>query len=555
MQRLEEVVRATAMNPFFSPSGAGTPRPQADRIARLIAQEGWGFRGALLGKRREGKTDLLRQIRALLFRTAEGPIPFFYSFHAGRNEGALANHFVAAFFSQVRAFVMRNEELLREPSGSLDQELEKPGLPLALSEMGHHFLALPPERQCEFAPTVPAVFASREARPVCVLLDDTHELSSTSPYFAALDSPNLFWLLAGRSPFLARMAGDAEWPVIRLEPFSGEEALLQARRWCEAAGLPFARRVWEHWTQMAGTSLWRISSLVTAAAVRGQRLDSVEQLGRLYMQELVSGTMGNWLSARFERAIPDRGDRTMVGEHLARLARSGVPTGLAGSLPSRVWDGLVAEEWAEEAAAGPQLRLDTVLRDWLSLSAAPRDEPPDRARSRLQLAFLLRGEQSKERPETARFSTVMRQPLLDLPQSGLPELFPGEGQEIRLPKILSVCSEAAPPAELFWCYGESREVPGTGIVLLIAVCDEPPTDSQLQRWNRQLENEARLFEPGEAAPARARPSLRQELWVVVPPETTLVPAGTERRFSWQAFFHLVVQAGSPEYNPPSTVGE
>ena len=256
------------------------PRAQADRIARLIAREGWSFRGALLGKRREGKTDLLRQIRALLFTTAEGPIPFFYSFHAGRREEAWASDFVAACLSQVRAFVMRNEELLGEPPGSLDQELEKPGLPLALSEMGRHFLTLPPERQCAFAPTVPAVFASREARPVCLLLDDTHELGSASAYFAALDSPNLLWLLAGRSAFLARMAGDRDWPVIRLEPFSAEEALLQASRWCEAAGLPFARPVWEHWTRMAGTSLWRMAALVTAAAVRGHRLDSVAQLGR-----------------------------------------------------------------------------------------------------------------------------------------------------------------------------------------------------------------------------------------------------------------------------------
>src|SRR3989338_3516875 len=111
---------------------------------------------------------------------------------------------------------------------------------------------------------------------------------------------------------------------------------------------------------MTGTSLWRINSLVTAAAVRGQPLDSIEQLGRLYIQELVSGTLGNWLSARFEQALPDRSDRAMVGEYLAGLARTGVPTGLALSLPSRVWDGLVAGEWAEEAVAGPRLLLYTV---------------------------------------------------------------------------------------------------------------------------------------------------------------------------------------------------
>ena len=548
------------MNTFSSPSGARYPRPQAERIARLITQEGLGFHGALLGKRREGKTDLLQQIHALLFKTAEGPIPFSYSFHAGRKEGALAHHFFAAFCTQVRAFVMRNEDLLREPPASLERELERPGLPLALSEMGRHFLALPPAHQLEFAPTLPAQFANREDRPVCLLLDDTHEMGPDSPYFAALDSPNLLWLLAGRYSFLSRMAADAGGPLVRLEPFSGEEALLQARRCCEAAGLQFSRRVWEQWTEMAGTSLWRINSLVTAAAVRGQPLDSIEQLGRLYIQELGSGTLGNWLSARFEQALPDRSDRAMVGEYLAGLARTGVPTGIALSLPSRVWDGLVAEEWAEEAVAGPRLLLDTVQRDWVSLSTASMGEPSERAKSRLLLAFLLRAEQSKERPETARFSTVMRQPLLDLPQSGFPEFFTWEGQEMRLPKIFSVCSEAAPNTELFWCYGfygESRDTPETGLVLLIAVCDEPPTDSQMQQWYRQLENEARLVQPVEAARTKARPglSLLQELWVAVPPGTSLVSTATERRFSWQTFFRLVVQAGSPDHNPPSTVGE
>jgi hypothetical protein len=373
-----------------------------------------------------------------------------------------------------------------------------------------------------------------------------------------LDSPSLFWLLAGRYPFLSRMAGDAGWPLVRLEPFSGEEALLHARQCCEAAGLPFSRPVWEQWTEMAGTSFWRISSLVAAAAVRGQPVDSVEQLGRLYMQELVAGALGNWLSARFEQALPDRGDRARVGEHLARLCRTGVPITPALSLPSRVWDGLVAEEWAEEAVSGPRLLLDTVQHDWFSL-AFLMGEPSERAESRLLLAFLLRAEQSKERPETARFSTVMRQPLLDLPQSGFPESFAWEGQEMRLPKIVSVCPEAAPAAELFWCYGfygESRDRAEAGIVLLIAVCDEPPSDSQLQQWHQQLENEARLVQPGEAARARSGPGpgLLQELWVAVPPETSLVPTAGERRFSWLTFFRLVAQAGSPERNPPSTLG-
>src|SRR5579872_4129678 len=99
-----------------------SPRKQAERIARVMSQEGVALRGALLAKRREGKTDLLRRIRDLLFEQAEGPIPFYYSFESARKEAALARHIFASFCVQVRAFVMRQEELLREPPSGLDRE-------------------------------------------------------------------------------------------------------------------------------------------------------------------------------------------------------------------------------------------------------------------------------------------------------------------------------------------------------------------------------------------------------------------------------------------------
>src|SRR5689334_3973421 len=107
------------MNPFASPFASSSDRPQAQRIASLMSQEAFGFRGALLGRRREGKTDLLRQIQILLFAKAEGPVPFFYAFSSNRAEPAMAHHFVAAFCVQVRAFLMRQEDALQEPPASV----------------------------------------------------------------------------------------------------------------------------------------------------------------------------------------------------------------------------------------------------------------------------------------------------------------------------------------------------------------------------------------------------------------------------------------------------
>ena len=384
------------MNPLHWLPQSSYPRRQAERMVRIITQPGFGFHGALLGKRREGKTDLLRQVHALLFRKAEGPIPFFYAFPAGGEPAVLAGNFFAAFCQQVRAFLMRQEDLLWEPAATLERELERAGLPLSLTELARNFLALPSARQLEFAASLPAQFAHREGRPLAVLFDDAQALDPASPFFPALDSPYLRWLLAGRYPLISRIAAKAAWPLVRLEPFSREESLALAQQNCAAAGVRFSRQVWEQWCEMAGTPCWLISTLIEAAAIQEQSLDSAEELGRLYIRELASGTLGNWLTGRFEQAVPDRRDRAMVAEFLVSVAQAGVLQAPASSLAPQLWDGLVAEEWAEGAVMGLRIGLDMLERDWLSLVTASAGEPPERAQARMFQAFLLRAEQSLE---------------------------------------------------------------------------------------------------------------------------------------------------------------
>ena len=405
-------------------------------------------------------------------------------------------------------------------------------------KLARNFLALSAAHQLEFAATLPAQFAHREARPVCLLFDDVQQLEPVSPSFAVLDHSNLCWLVSGLYPFLSRIAGAEAWPVVSVEPFSREEALLQTRQRCQASGLRFEQQLWERWCEKFGSSLWLMHSLVTAAAVQDQSLDSMEQLASLYVRELTSGTLGHWLSARFARAIPDRGDRAMAGEFLAAMARTGMPPA-PSSLPSRVWDGLVAEEWAEETVAGPRILLDTLQRDWLSLAIGPVGASGERAKSRMLATFILRAEQTREQPASAGFFSLVRQRLLDLPQSGFPEHFFWEGQDIRPPKIFSVCAEATATAELFWCYGaqaNTRKNSESAVILLIAICAEPPTEAQVQKWQRQLESEAQLFLSAENDPSAYRQSIPlRELWIAVPPGTSLIPADSEHRFSWEAF--------------------
>src|SRR5262249_20909181 len=149
-------------------------------------------------------------------------------------------------------------------------------------------------------------------------------------------------------------------------------------------------------------------------------------------------------------------------------------------LSSRVWDGLIAEEFAEEAIAGPRASLDRTQRDWLSISTAPAGKLSERAQARLEFNLALRVQQGKGEPDTGRFSTVIRGALLDLPQTGFPENFTWENEKIPLPRIVAVSTESTGSAELFWCYGfysDGAELLESAVLVLIVICDEAPNDT------------------------------------------------------------------------------
>lgn len=545
------------------------PRRQAERLLRVITQDwtpqGLVFQCALIGHRRAGNSDLLRQLHALLFNRAEGPIPFYYSFSAAPDPAAVPRHFFATLCQQVRAFLMRQEEMLADPSGDLEQELERAGLPLALTELARRFLTLDGPRQLQFAATLGAQFVHQEGRQLCLLLDDASALPPDSPFFPGLQSPHLSWLVTGRSSFLSRVAGARAWNIMRLDPFSRNESVVVANKISAALDVEFSAEAWERWCDVAGTSPWPISALIGAAAASGQTIASIEELGRLYVQELASGTLGNWLASRFEAAIPGRTERVTVAARLTKSVKGSAGGAGAFELDSALWDGLVAEDWAAESAAGPRILPDqpgsTLELDWLTLAASPPEESPQRTAARLLQDFLLR---VRER-ESARasFSAAIRERLLDLPRSGFPELSTAGGHIIPAPRICSVASEPDGIAELYWCYGFRSERPDateSAALLLIAVCEKSPTDRQLEGWLRRLEAEAHLLPRTEEseAPSSHQPSAAGELWVIVPPGASpdAVPSGGRFRFfSWESFHNVLIEAGSDQHIHPRIRGK
>jgi hypothetical protein len=540
-------------------TGRSLLRKQAVRLADLLGREGTPLRAALVGRRRAGKSDLLRQVYGLLFQKAEGPLPFWYAFEAGIGEPSRARHFVAAFCQQMRAFLLRQEEFLGEPAAPLEKELERPGLPLSLAELGRDFLALAEGDRGDFAAALPAQFAHREGRPVCLLLDDVEACGPDSRFLTFLSRPSLCWLLAGRRPFLRRAAGHRDWILTPVEPFSSDEALAIAERACHEFDLGFSYQAWEAWFEVAGASPGWVRNLIESAVLAGQALDSAEALARCYAKELTAGSLGSWLAGRWERAIPDRKERAKVAQHLASLNKGEMPVAEV-PLPIAVWEGLIAEEWAEETAWGPVVELGMAERDWLSLVhpgwpggqiASPAGAGSQQAQARVLQAFLQRTDQARQWRQVSEMLKEVREGLLQLPESGFAGALPASGEPVRLPSICSMAREQTVGAELFWCYGfhgTRRDRPEAACLFLIALCHEEPLAKEVSRWSRRLEEEARkLPQVGVPdAPPSADLGPRSELWVVVPPGVSLKKAASERRMRWETLAQLLAQKGDVE---------
>ena len=546
-------------------------RPQAQLLVELLARQESALRSVLLGRRREGKSDLLLQVQAALFEKADGPIPFRYVFETRRDSASLARHFAASFCQQMRAFGMRQQEMLGEPLARLEKELERPGLPLALTELGREFLALPPVDQLEFAAALPAQFAHREGRPLCLLLDDAELLSGNPAFLSYLGDPRLSWLLTGPGPQMQSMAASRGWSLLSLQPFSVAEALSLAEDRCRQFETPFAPQAWEVWFEMLGTSPGWVHQLVEAAVVTGHLLDSLEALGRIYLQELAFGSLARAMADRWRNVFSaqtpavqsssDSSVRLKVAEHLLQSPGGGAA---AADFSPALWDGLVAEEWAEVTPLGPAVRLDRVERDWLELAVSTARCGADRALAGLLQAFLLRAEGVRQWRQAGGMLQEIRDHLLELPRSGplpapprgsprrSPGSSPGSNKDPRLPEVCSIAVERNSTAELYWCYGfrpgwpeERRDRPEAACLYLIALCRQEPASSDVKNWNRRLQEEARALPLLAAAekPLASGLAPRYELWLALPRGASLAAVAGERRMRWETLAGLLQETG------------
>ena len=557
------------------------------------------MRAVLLGSRREGKSDLLAQIKRLLFESAEGPLPFWFRFEALAPGDAAAAarlqalRFAASFCQQMRAFLLRQDEILLEPPGELAAEMERPGIPLSLSELTHELLATAPSATAaelaSLASRLPARFAHREGRPVCHLWDDCHFIDSAAPYLAALDassgiddSPSrICSLLTGHAPAMRSLAGKHSWTAIQLQPFATSEALLLAESLCKSSGVRFNREVWECWFAASSTSPGWAAPLIESAALRGEPIESVEQLGRLYTEDLDNGSIGTWLVARWPlpAAMPTLQEARPLD--IARQIAHGTAdsfavspaqdTAGAGAAEHDVAGKLDQNEWLRLRALSVDRAISPVEADWLRLEASRATiggaAGGARAQARILQQFLLRVQQLQHAQQTSDDATELS---LDAIEEHL--LYPpapdaatttAAGDTIRLPKIHSVVRESTAEGEMFWSFGQTVATKGTKkagtsgnlpaptvpVVLLLVHAAANPTKAMVVEWLRRLQQET--LRPEEAAG-----SVKTELWVVVPSGGTLAPTTGERRLTRETLSNLLtaVAADAPGGAPSSNEG-
>ncbi|MBI4479251.1 MAG: hypothetical protein HY651_04435 [Acidobacteria bacterium] len=549
--------------------GQPFPRRQAQLLVELLTRQDSALRSVLTGRRREGKSDLLRQLQSALFEKADGPMPFRYVFEPRRDAAAMARHFAASFCQQMRSFGMRQEEMLGEPLARLEKELERPGLPLALTELGREFLSLPPADQMEFAAALPAQFAYREGRPLCLLLDDADVLNSRPEFLSYLNDSRLSWLITGRNSQLQGIAASHSWSIIRLVPFTLPEALSLAEDRCRQFELPFAPQAWENWFELAGTSPCWVHQLIEAAVVASQALNSTEALGRIYVRELASGSLGSWMQGRWqkvfsgqsaaEKTFPDGKEQRKVAEQL--IQASGVGSG-SGDFPPGLLEVLGVEDWAQDTPLGPVVRLERIERDWLELALSAANIGSDRAQAGFLQAFLLRAEGVRQWRQAGVPLTELKENLLQLPHSGLTAAASTRGsKELRLPAVCSIAMERTAAAELYWCHGfragwpeERRDRPEAACLYLIALCRQEPTGAEVKQWSRRLQEEIRSLPVLGGAEKASGTGLgpRYELWLALPKGASLAAVAGERRLRWEGLSRLLEEKGPPsaETLPP-----
>jgi hypothetical protein len=558
-------------------------RKQAQLLSHWLARERPHLRAVLIGGRREGKSDLLSQTRRLLFDSAEGPLPFWFRFEPralGDTQEATrtALHFASSFCQQIRAFLLRQEEILSAPPGELADEIQRTGLPLSLHELAQELLVAAGQQHgegrttVEIASRLPARFASREGRPVCILWDDCHHLKPQSPFLNELEGRtttlvgSVCFLVTGMSPPMGELAGRNSWSVVQLSSLPTDEALMVAESLCKESAVRFNRPAWECWFAVSGTSPGWITPIIESAAIGGEPLETIEQIGHVYAEQLERGSIGTWLTSRWPldtsgsmppnpssrdiaTGLANKDSRFLASLNIHNPARNTVAeaaksTDLIGSLEQG--------EWLRRYALTTEISVSPVETDWLRLEIDRIRMGSARAKARSIQRFLLRAHRVKRYSSPEDSSLEMSPDAIERhlisPVKASAVVSTASGDTLRLPTIYSVVRETTAEGQLFWAFGETQSPQAakesssgiTGqsgvapVVLLLVLSELNPTKAMVSGWALRLQQEIRLTTDSQTP-------LDTDLWVIVPPGASLAPCGVEKRLTLNMLDELLRQ--------------
>jgi serine/threonine-protein kinase RsbW len=312
----------------------------------------------VVGGPRAGKTELLRKTYDRLFVEGAQVVPIYFGFRS-TSTGAeqFARDFLAGFLAQLIAF-RRNDPRLIAAEASLS-DLSSAAAPedyLWVKELIGSFLRAAgqadPGSMLRASLSAPLVAAARSKLLPFVMLDNIHLLADDSGAAAATAAEirsGLFRIIAGaetsamagadpatlapryalcglRRPALDLIPADEglfdRLETIRLGPV-GEESLDRLIRFvAKESAVEISDSTRELMTQQLGHDLFYIRALLSAARGRASSLKTFMEFERLYTEEVIDGSLGQYLGALLRSLAQDSRSRRAMLEALNLVIES-----------------------------------------------------------------------------------------------------------------------------------------------------------------------------------------------------------------------------------------
>ena len=288
-----------------------------------------------------GASEMLRQVYDRLFVEQDQLIPFYFEVRdSDRTAQGLAVRFLCEFLLQTVAFRRRDPRIIdASPELAEIAELAVPidgyWIDRLVETYNGEASAIDSRSFIRNCLSAPLRAAAREARAF-LMIDDVHKASQLDGGENLLtDIVEIYG--RGGVPFVLsgpRRAMFARTPfnTVSVEPFSFLEGGRFTELLSSRSGVDVTDQTRDLISVQLGGSAGHITSLFAAAAARGRKLDTFENVEQIYTDEIFGGRICKHFDRVFDQIVPDLDVQTKMLEILTENLRAG-----NGKVPLSYW--------------------------------------------------------------------------------------------------------------------------------------------------------------------------------------------------------------------------